>query len=175
MNRNSTETLNEAIQDLFNSAFDIDLVEQEDCPISKEQLYQDFQESLPIIIERQQENFAKGRALFLQRDINRTASSVFKKVDRYMKKPRPFADNELCSNTQFEILFNQAVDVDEARQYEDAIAMYSVLQLIRPDQVQPFINANIIVWQVEGGRACCAKLCLKYPHSQSPNLFLLCS
>lgn len=75
---------------------------------------------------------------------------------------------ELCSDEDFGVLLSLAVDIADTGRTDDAMAMYSLLQVIRPDQPQPYINNFTLVWQQAGVKVAADCYAMMMPIVQSP-------
>ena len=149
MENSTAEQVPDNIVKLFQAAFDADQLAQE-AGCTPDQFRAQLDQFLPGFIASQQRHFARGRELFLRLDGSPSARSVMARVDDHVNSVRGFEDDALCSDAEFEVLLQLAADQDDAEQYEDAAAMYGLLQVVRPDQIQPFINNNIIAWHSLG-------------------------
>lgn len=161
------ETLPEPVLNLFTAAFANDNL-AEDTGMTPEAYRTRLAELLPGVIRSQQTAFAQARDLFLRNDPTHTSARVLARVDAQVAQPSGFADDELCSDDEFEVLLDLAADQDDAEQYESAAAMYGLLQVVRPDQIQPFINSNIIVWRLVGVEAAAQAYAITVPVLQHP-------
>ena len=62
-------------------------------------------------------------------------------MENFVAAGEPYEPTDLCSDDEFAVLLDQAATVDEGGDQEAAAGMYALLQVLRPDQPQPFINS----------------------------------
>lgn len=85
--------------------------------------------------------------------------------DRLMNE---LENEELCSDEDFGVLLSLAVDIVDSGRVEDGMAMYSLLQIIRPDQPQPYVNNFTLVWKQQSVEAAADAYAMMMPIVQSP-------
>ena len=122
---------------------------------------------LSKIIPAQLDNIDKAITLFANYDQGGRAMLIFADIAQTLEQDSVNSERSLCDNEQFAYLLNIAVHCEESENYDEAMRMYAFLQMLRPDQIQPYINNFSLVWQqigIEYAAACYAVMLEALPH-----------
>lgn len=163
--------LPESIQEIFRLGFDASKLEPGEIRGTPEQYEAAMQKALPYLVKQQQDAVARARALFLEHDRGGVAASVFARLDQAIASGDLVEVLHLCPNDTFAELLDHAATVDEAGDTEDAVAMYTLVQVLRPDQPMPYINNFNLVWRRAGVRIAAECYALIAPMMIDPIFF----
>ncbi len=104
----------------------------------------------------------RGKNLFLKYSSSAKIEAIFKKVESNIeainKNESKVKDMALIAEKDYQALFETAFQVYEKDKLEEASYMMSVLSLLQPLHVQPYILLGTIVWRQKG----CAEACKMY-------------
>jgi hypothetical protein len=156
---------------LFALGFDADLLDDDEIAGSPDAFAAAMRSALAQVVARRQQTIATAKALYRQTAQEDTAQRVFARMDELIESGADFDSEDLCPDDDFALLLDQAASVDEADNAEDAMAMYALLQVIRPDQPQPFINSFKLIWQAAGVKVAAECYALLAPVMMSPAFF----
>lgn len=156
---------------MFRLGFDAQLLEPGEIQGSPQDYAQAMQAALPHIVQQHQQVIARAKNLFQQRDCQATATKVIRRMDELLASGEFFDNRDLCSDAEFKELLEHAASVDEGGNIEDAMTMYALLQVLRPDQPRPFINNFTLVWQTAGVKMAAECYALLAPVMVSPTYF----
>jgi hypothetical protein len=157
--------------DLLMAAFDFERMPPEAAAAGPDRVASALREVLPSIINEQHERFERARALYLREDATGTAARVFERMDAWLSAGDLFDPRDLCSNEEFKALIRIAAQAERGGDLDTAALLYAVLELLRPDQPQPFVNHYSIVWQTLGVQQAADCYALTAPLMDSPVYF----
>lgn len=163
--------LPESIRAIFRLGFDASKLEPGEIRGTPEQYEAAMQKALPYLVKQQQDAVARARRLFQEHDMDGTAATVLERLDQAMVSGDLVEVEELCPDDAFGELLSRAADADELGHAEDAVAMYTLLQVLRPDQPMPYINNFNLVWRRAGPRIAAECYALIAPVMSDPIFF----
>ena len=122
---------------------------------------------LSKLVPAQLNNIEQAITLFANYDQGSRAMPIFADIAQTLQQDSVDSDRSLCDNEKFAYLLNIAAHCEESENDDEAMRMYAFLQMLRPDQSQPYINNFSLVWQqlgIEYAAACYAIMLEVLPH-----------
>jgi len=170
MSESSSQELPPEVAAIFRLGFDfqqLDLPHEADAKQCQDALMA----LVPDWLATQHQTVRRGIELFLQHDRSDTTARVRRRVRRLLKQRDYPVDKPLLSDREWETLLRLAAEAHEDHATENAAAMYTVLQILRPEEPQPYVALFTIIWRRAGVKAAAACYRLVAPTMFSPTFF----
>ncbi|MEM9093337.1 MAG: hypothetical protein AAGC93_32015, partial [Cyanobacteria bacterium P01_F01_bin.53] len=126
---------------------------------------------MPQLLTQQREAMSKGWDLLLAQDPTNSAAKVKERLNTFLEKQSISSALEVCPDEDWANLLPIPRIAMENGKKDDAVAMYNVLQVLRPDEPQPYVGNFTIVWERAGVQVAADCYRLMMPFVLSPTYF----
>lgn len=138
-----------SIAEAYRRAFDFSKLEGE-LPASPAEIQEVFEELRPQWIQHNAKLIREGIQAFIEAGAESAAQRIRRRLRRMRRTGIIPTEKPICSDNDWARLSNTAREAFDAGREEQATAMYTVLQSLRPWEGQPHVHLFTIIWRHEG-------------------------